>query len=63
MQIVMGPGQVGKSTLVGQFTEGISVPFDFSLRMVSIVLTLRGYQTNGSRCVCGWIFILSKNIS
>ena len=29
MQIVMGPGQVGKSTLVGQFTEGISVPFDF----------------------------------
>lgn len=29
MQIVMGPRQVGKSTLVGQFTEGISVPFDF----------------------------------
>lgn len=29
MQIVMGPHQVGKSTLVGQFTEGISVPFDF----------------------------------
>lgn len=25
----MGPRQVGKSTLVGQFTEGISVPFDF----------------------------------
>ena len=29
MQIVMGPRQVGKSTLVGQFTEGTSVPFDF----------------------------------
>lgn len=29
MQIVMGPRQVGKSTLVGQFTEGVSVPFDF----------------------------------
>lgn len=29
MQIIMGPRQVGKSTLVGQFTEGISVPFDF----------------------------------
>lgn len=29
MQIVMGPRQVGKSTLVGQFTEGISAPFDF----------------------------------
>mgnify|MGYP005755095453 FL=1 len=29
MQIVIGPRQVGKSTLVGQFTEGISVPFDF----------------------------------
>ena len=29
MQIVMGPRQVGKSTLVGQFTEWISVPFDF----------------------------------
>lgn len=29
MQIVMGPRQVGKSTLAGQFTEGISVPFDF----------------------------------
>ena len=29
MQIVMGPCQVGKSTLVGQFTEGVSVPFDF----------------------------------
>lgn len=29
MQIVMGPRQVGKSTLVGQFTEVISVPFDF----------------------------------
>ena len=29
VQIVMGPRQVGKSTLVGQFTEGISVPFDF----------------------------------
>lgn len=29
IQIVMGPRQVGKSTLVGQFTEGISVPFDF----------------------------------
>lgn len=29
MQIVMGPRQVGKSTLVGQFTEEISVPFDF----------------------------------
>ena len=29
MQIVMGPRQVGKSTLGGQFTEGISVPFDF----------------------------------
>ena len=29
MQIVMGPRQVGKSTLVGQFTEGFSVPFDF----------------------------------
>ena len=29
MQIVMGPRQVGKSTLVGQFTEAISVPFDF----------------------------------
>lgn len=29
MQIVMGPRQVGKSTLVEQFTEGISVPFDF----------------------------------
>ena len=29
MQIVMGPRQVGKSKLVGQFTEGISVPFDF----------------------------------
>lgn len=29
MQIVMGPRQVGKSTLVRQFTEGISVPFDF----------------------------------
>lgn len=29
MQIVKGPRQVGKSTLVGQFTEGISVPFDF----------------------------------
>lgn len=29
MQIVMGPRQVGKSTLVGQFTEATSVPFDF----------------------------------
>jgi len=29
MQIVMGPRQVGKSTLVGQFTEGTSIPFDF----------------------------------
>lgn len=29
MQIVMGPRQVGKSTLVGQFTEETSVPFDF----------------------------------
>lgn len=29
MQIVMGPRQVGKSTLVGQFTEEVSVPFDF----------------------------------
>ena len=29
MQIVIGPRQVGKSTLVGQFTEGVSVPFDF----------------------------------
>ncbi len=29
MQIVMGPRQVGKSTLVGQFTEGTDVPFDF----------------------------------
>ncbi len=29
MQIVMGPRQVGKSTLAGQFTEGTSVPFDF----------------------------------
>ena len=29
MQIVMGPRQVGKSTMVGQFTEGTSVPFDF----------------------------------
>lgn len=29
MQIVMGPRQVGKSTLVGQFTEDTDVPFDF----------------------------------
>lgn len=29
IQIVMGPRQVGKSTLVGQFTEATSVPFDF----------------------------------
>ena len=29
MQIVMGPRQVGKSTLVGQFTEETSVSFDF----------------------------------
>lgn len=29
MQIVMGPRQVGKSTLVGQFTEATSAPFDF----------------------------------
>ena len=29
MQIIMGPRQVGKSTLVGQFTDGISIPFDY----------------------------------
>ena len=29
MQIIMGPRQVGKSTLVGQYTEGIDIPFDF----------------------------------
>lgn len=29
IQIVMGPRQVGKSTLVGQFTEATSAPFDF----------------------------------
>ena len=28
IQIVMGPRQVGKSTLVGQFTEATDVPFD-----------------------------------
>ena len=29
IQIIMGPRQVGKSTLVGQFTEGTDVPYDF----------------------------------
>lgn len=29
MQIVMGPRQVGKSTLVGQFLDSTSIPFDF----------------------------------
>lgn len=29
MQIIMGPRQVGKSTLVGQFTEETEIPFDF----------------------------------
>ena len=29
IQIVMGPRQVGKSTLVRQFTENINIPFDF----------------------------------
>lgn len=28
MQIIMGPRQVGKSTLVGQFIDGIKTPFD-----------------------------------
>ena len=29
MQIIMGPRQVGKSTLVGQFIDSTDVPFDF----------------------------------
>lgn len=29
MQIIMGPRQVGKSTMVSQFTEGLDIPFDF----------------------------------
>lgn len=29
IQIVMGPRQVGKSTLVGQFTDGTDIPYDF----------------------------------
>lgn len=29
MQIIMGPRQVGKTTLVGQFTDSTDVPFDF----------------------------------
>lgn len=29
IQIIMGPRQVGKSTLVSQFTEGIDIPFDY----------------------------------
>lgn len=28
IQIIMGPRQIGKSTLVGQYTEGIDIPFD-----------------------------------
>ena len=29
MQIIMGPRQVGKSTLVGQYVDGIDTPYDF----------------------------------
>ena len=29
IQIIMGPRQVGKSTLVGQYTDGLDIPFDF----------------------------------
>ena len=29
MQIIMGPRQVGKSTLVRQFTDSIDLPFDY----------------------------------
>lgn len=29
IQIIMGPRQVGKSTLVGQFTDSTDVPYDF----------------------------------
>lgn len=29
MQIIMGPRQVGKSTLAGQFVEDIDIPYDF----------------------------------
>lgn len=29
MQIIMGPRQVGKSTLVGQYVNSIDIPYDF----------------------------------
>lgn len=29
IQIIMGPRQVGKSTLVGQYIDGIDTPYDF----------------------------------